>query len=95
MPHTQHGGEAGHDMSHIAHVPTMYNMMRDRPMFATVTVAVCYCGAGCLLGDIIGEWVVYGTNAQINGRSIWPEFLIGMLLKTARCKGASFSSSYL
>lgn len=50
----------------------------ERPMFATVTVAVCHCGAGCLLGDIVGEWLVYGTGAKINGESIWVEFLVGM-----------------
>ncbi|KAK5149850.1 hypothetical protein LTS14_010565 [Recurvomyces mirabilis] len=48
----------------------------ERPMFATVTVAVCHCGAGCVIGDIIGEWLVYGTNATINGRTLWPEYLI-------------------
>lgn len=45
-------------------------------MFATLTVAVCHCGAGCVLGDIIGEWLVYGTGASINGRMLWPEFLV-------------------
>lgn len=49
----------------------------ERPMFATVTVAVCHCGAGCVIGDIIGEWLVFGTNAMINGRTLWPAYLIG------------------
>ena len=49
----------------------------ERPMFATITVAVCHCGAGCVLGDIIGEWLVYGTGAAINGRMLWAEYLIG------------------
>lgn len=49
----------------------------DRPMFATITVAVCHCGAGCVLGDIIGEWIVYGANVTIRGRSLWAEYLIG------------------
>lgn len=48
-------------------------------MFATVTVAVCHCGAGCVIGDIIGEWIVYGTAVSINGRSLWPAYLIGEL----------------
>lgn len=81
--HMQHGaGE--HNMAHMnpnmANDPHMFHMMEDRPMFATVTVAVCHCGAGCLLGDIVGEWLVYGTNAQIDGRMMWPEFLIGRSL---------------
>lgn len=51
--------------------------MSSRPMFATVTVAVCHCGAGCLLGDIVGEFLVYGTNAKINGHHIWVELVVG------------------
>jgi len=49
----------------------------DLPMFANVTIAVCHCGAGCVLGDLIGEWIVYGSGAMISGRDIWPEWLIG------------------
>jgi hypothetical protein len=66
--------EAGHTM---AHDPQMIQMMEERPMFATITIAACHCGAGCLLGDIVGEWLVYGTNAQIHSRSLYPCFLIG------------------
>ncbi|KZT51127.1 hypothetical protein CALCODRAFT_521551 [Calocera cornea HHB12733] len=66
------GAHGGHDMSGHAHM----HMMDDRPMFATITVAVCHCGAGCLLGDIVGEWLVWGTGASINGRSIWVEWLV-------------------
>ena len=68
----------GHDMSGHEH----HHMSADRPMFATVTVGVCHCGAGCLLGDIVGEWLVYGTGVQIRGRMLWPEFLIGTLLQS-------------
>jgi len=46
-------------------------------VFATITVAVCHCSAGCVLGDIVGEWLVYGTGAAINGRALWAEYLIG------------------
>lgn len=63
-----------HDMSSHAH---MHHGSGDRPMFATITVAVCHCGAGCLLGDIVGEWLVYGAGISINGRDLWAEYLIG------------------
>ena len=48
-------------------------------MFATVTVGVCHCGAGCVLGDIIGEWIVYATGAAIESplRSLWVNYLVG------------------
>jgi hypothetical protein len=61
-----------HGAMHNMHMPSP-----DQPMFPTVTIAVCHCGAGCLLGDIVGEWLVFGTNATLGGRSIGPEFLIG------------------
>ena len=49
----------------------------ERSMFAPITVAVCHCGASCVLGDIVGEWLVYGTHVTIHGRALWPEYLIG------------------
>lgn len=63
----------GHNMEgHKGH-----NMGCDRSMFAITTIGVCHCGAGCVLGDIIGEWIVYGSDATINGRALWSEFLVG------------------
>jgi len=55
-------------------------MGSQRPMFATITVAVCHCGAGCVLGDIVGEWIVWGTNARIAGELLYTEFIVGMYL---------------
>lgn len=48
----------------------------SRPMWATVLVGVSHCGAGCVLGDLVGEWLVYGTGATINGAAIWVELLV-------------------
>jgi hypothetical protein len=80
--HEQHHGmdhkTEGHD--NTAHHDHM-QMIADRPMFATVTIGVCHCGAGCVLGDIVGEWLVYGTNATINGKMFGPECLIGMFYR--------------
>lgn len=57
------------DMSHCNHHDS------DRPMWATVLVGVSHCGAGCALGDIVGEWLVYGTNARLDGEMLWPALL--------------------
>jgi len=46
--------------------------------YVSVLIGVTHCGAGCVLGDIVGEWIVYGTNVAINDRSLWPEMLIGI-----------------
>ena len=94
--HEDQKTEKSHEMSHIDHGTTdhgamnhgaMHNMhmpSADQPMFPTVTIAVCHCGAGCLLGDIVGEWLVFGTNATLGSLSIGPEFLIGTVLPTTQ-----------
>ena len=48
----------------------------SRPMWVTVLVGVSHCGAGCVLGDIVGEFLVWGTGVTINGQMIWAELLI-------------------
>lgn len=54
----------------------MHDMSGGRPMLATVLIGVSHCGAGCVLGDLVGEWIVYGTGAKINGHPNWAELLI-------------------
>ena len=48
----------------------------QRPMWATVASGVSHCGAGCVLGDLVGEWLVYGTSATINHESLWAALLV-------------------
>ena len=48
----------------------------SRPLYATIMVGVHHCGAGCVLGDLVGEWLVYGTDATIGGQHIWVELLV-------------------
>jgi len=73
-----YGGDGG-GHEHMSHGSS------SRPMFATVTVAVCHSGAGCVLGDVVGEWLVYGTNATIAGRLLYSEVLVGMLCSYSPC----------
>lgn len=65
------GGDQGGD--HACH-----SHGSSRPMFATVTVGVCHCGAGCVLGDVVGEWLVYGTHAGFGAHDslLWAEYLV-------------------
>ncbi|KAL9072296.1 MAG: hypothetical protein Q9157_005145 [Trypethelium eluteriae] len=65
-PHQEDQHAAHHHHHHTA----------SRPLLATVLIGVSHCGAGCVLGDLVGEWLVYGTNATINGQGIWAELLI-------------------
>jgi len=70
----EHGGEA-----HVHH----HDMNADRPMFATITIATCHCGAGCVLGDVVGEWLIYRSGATIGGSMLYAAFIVDFVLALA------------
>jgi hypothetical protein len=88
---------AGHDHHQMPAGHTSSN----RLMFATVTIGVCHCGAGCLLGDIVGEWLVYaefliGTPSQpLVLRSFLGsiDLLTKQQITPSHCSSASSSST--
>jgi Domain of unknown function (DUF4396) len=49
-----------------------------QPFWQQVAVAVSHCGAGCTLGDILGEWLVYHYRWQWFGDKVYSEFLIDL-----------------
>jgi len=69
---------AGHNMDHSGGAHRHHHEMSvDRPIFATITIATCHCGAGCVLGDIVGEWFVYRTGVTVGGSMLYAAFIIG------------------
>jgi hypothetical protein len=70
-------GHDGHGMEHGGGANQHHDMSADRPMFATITIATCHCGAGCVLGDIIGEWLIYRSDATIGGSMLYAAFIVG------------------
>jgi hypothetical protein len=44
----------------------------ELPEWQGVAVSATHCGAGCTLGDIIGEWVVFAGSLTIAGAALWP-----------------------
>jgi hypothetical protein len=48
-----------------------------------VANAASHCGAGCTLGDITGEWIVWATGWTIAGGTLWPELLLDFPLAWA------------
>jgi len=60
----------------------------DRPFWTEVAVGVSHCGAGCTLGDIIAEWVVFGLGATLAGLALIPEYIGDYIL--ALCLGIAF-----
>lgn len=39
-----------------------------------------HCGAGCALGDVISEWVLFALAATIAGVALWPEYIADFTL---------------
>lgn len=60
-----------HRTVNTSDAPHCHTPSSPRPFWATVLIGVSHCGAGCVLGDLVGEWLVYGTAASINGHKIW------------------------
>lgn len=46
-----------------------------RPRWATVAVETSHCGSGCVLGDVISEWIIYALALTIAGRALFAEYL--------------------
>ena len=56
---------------------------RKQPFWQIVFKGVTHCGAGCTLGDIIGEWAIFFLGITIAGIALWPEYIIDYLLAYA------------
>lgn len=46
-----------------------------KPRWATTAIGVSHCGAGCTLGDILAETVVFALGIQLFGVALWPEMI--------------------
>jgi hypothetical protein len=50
------------------------------PEWKGVAVSATHCGAGCTLGDILGEWVVFAGSLTIAGAALWPAYMLDFAL---------------
>lgn len=48
-----------------------------------VAVSTMHCGAGCTLGDIVGEWSIYGTGLTMAGGALATRLRLDFLLAWA------------
>ncbi|MGH3446240.1 MAG: DUF4396 domain-containing protein [Nocardioidaceae bacterium] len=46
-----------------------------RPPWTGVAIGVSHCGAGCTLGDVIAEFVVYSLGVTVAGLSLIPAYI--------------------
>ena len=51
-----------------------------KPMSEMVFVSATHCGAGCMLGDIVGEWVVFLGGLSIAGAFLWSYYIVDYAL---------------
>ncbi|MGC8489720.1 MAG: DUF4396 domain-containing protein, partial [Clostridia bacterium] len=51
------------------------DMGHERPFWTGVAVSVSHCGAGCTLGDIAAEFLIFGLGATIAGVALYPEYI--------------------
>ena len=66
-------------MESMSRVSTHHMSMRgeeELPGWRGIAVTATHCGAGCALGDVIGEWIVFGATISIAGHALWAEYLI-------------------
>lgn len=59
-------GHEGMDSMHGEHRGSV-----SGPSLSEAMVSATHCGAGCTLGDIVTEWVLFVTGATILGSALW------------------------
>jgi Domain of unknown function (DUF4396) len=50
------------------------------PFSVSVGISDTHCGAGCALGDVVSEWVLFAVGATIAGVALWPEYIVDFAL---------------
>jgi hypothetical protein len=53
------------------------------PFSVSVGISDTHCGAGCSLGDVISESVLFAVGATIAGVALWPEYIADFALAFA------------
>jgi hypothetical protein len=46
----------------------------EKPLWQSVLVGDTHCGAGCTIGDCIGEWLVFWAGLSIAGSVLWANY---------------------
>jgi hypothetical protein len=54
--------------------------MAGKPFWAGTAVSTTHCGAGCVLGDVIAEWIVFAAALQLLGLALPAEYLLDYVL---------------
>jgi Domain of unknown function (DUF4396) len=52
----------------------------DKPMWQSVFTGSTHCGAGCALGDLIGDWIAFLTAFALFGSALAGKFVLSFAL---------------
>jgi hypothetical protein len=52
----------------------------DKPFWQGVLTGATHCGAGCALGDVIGEWLVFAATLSLFGSVLLAKFVLAFAL---------------
>jgi hypothetical protein len=55
----------------------------ERPRWVTIAIEVSHCGAGCTLGDVVAECVIYALALTVAGQALFAEYIGDYLLALA------------
>jgi hypothetical protein len=72
----QHAGDSaagGHGADRTGHPPS--SGKQGKPRWAVMATEVSHCGSGCVLGDVISEFVIFALALTIAGTALWAEYL--------------------
>ena len=58
---------AGHEPGHA--------LGPAKPRWVTMAIEVSHCGAGCALGDLIAEWLIFALALTVAERTLFAEYL--------------------
>ncbi|MDE1874021.1 MAG: DUF4396 domain-containing protein [Candidatus Micrarchaeota archaeon] len=64
-------------MRHMAHMHT------EKPFWKSIFVSATHCGAGCEIGDFIGEWAVFLFVPVLFGSLLYTEYAVDFILAYA------------
>lgn len=48
---------------------------KQKASWASTFTGVTHCGAGCTLGDFIGDWIVFAAGWTLAGIALWPKMM--------------------
>jgi len=75
-------------MDHLSKLPSSRHIItthnnkngEGKPFWETIFVSATHCGAGCTLGDIVSEWIVFIAGTTIAGVMLFASYVFDFAL---------------